>query len=56
MLAVFASVGRMTVRAVGVMRCLFKTSSFLVLCGLVVMTSSMSVVLRCGSMMLCCLL
>lgn len=53
-LAVFASVGRMTVRAVGVMRCLFMTSSFMMLCGLVVMTSSMCVVLRRGSMMLCC--
>jgi hypothetical protein len=44
----------MTMRAVGVMRCLFVTSSFMMLCGLVVMTSGMSVVLGSGPMMLSC--
>ena len=45
----------MTVRAMGVVRRLFVISSFVMLCGLVVMTGSLSVVLSCGSMMLYCL-
>ena len=45
----------MSMRAVCVVGCLFVTSGFVMLCGLLMMTSGMSVVLRCSSMMLGCL-
>jgi len=55
MFAMLASVGGMTMRAMGVMSRLFMGSSFVMLCSLAVVASSVRVVFGSGAVVLGCL-